>query len=195
VEVCVHQTFPEDEIFENYIIIVSAIDDTGSVDNTCNATVAMPDEPDFLGRYPMADRTDYAQQTEFYNEIDDTFINDTMRRICFIQPIYEDLRLESTEYFGLTLGIVDSFVQAALGTMRFRADLNTTIEPMYDLATICILDNDTAVVGLEKTFYPVSEDVGVVEICAIVYSPNTACPIEFPFSVSLSTTECQPLHH
>ena len=46
-----------------------------------------------------------------------------------------------------------------------------------------------AIVGLEKTFYQVTEDVGVVEVCAIVYSPNAnlTCPISFPFDVSLST--------
>ena len=43
--------------------------------------------------------------------------------------------------------------------------------------------------GLEKTFYQVSEDVGVVEVCAIVYSPTIVCPIEFPFDVSLSTRD------
>ena len=48
-----------------------------------------------------------------------------------------------------------------------------------------------ATVGLEKTFYRVSEDVGVVEVCAIVYEPNgnLACPISFPFDVSLSTED------
>ena len=46
-----------------------------------------------------------------------------------------------------------------------------------------------AVVGLERTFYSVSEDVGVVEVCAIVYSPTIDCPIAFPFNVSLSTSE------
>ena len=45
-----------------------------------------------------------------------------------------------------------------------------------------------AVVGLEETFYRVSEDVGVVVVCAIVYSPDIECPIQFPFNVSLSTT-------
>ena len=46
-----------------------------------------------------------------------------------------------------------------------------------------------AVVGLERTFYNVSEDVGVVEVCAIVLSPNgdTPCPIDFAFDVNLST--------
>ena len=44
-----------------------------------------------------------------------------------------------------------------------------------------------AVVGLERTIYRVSEDVGVVELCAIVFSPSSPCPISFPFSVILST--------
>ena len=46
-----------------------------------------------------------------------------------------------------------------------------------------------AVVGLERTFYNVSEDVGLVEVCAIVYSPTIDCPINFPFDVSLSTSD------
>ena len=44
-----------------------------------------------------------------------------------------------------------------------------------------------AVVGLETTFYSVLEDVGVVEVCAIIYNPNISCPIAFPFGVHLST--------
>ena len=44
-------------------------------------------------------------------------------------------------------------------------------------------------VGLERTFYQVSEDVGVVEVCAIVYSPEIDCPIAFPFDVSLRTVD------
>ena len=51
-----------------------------------------------------------------------------------------------------------------------------------------------AVVGLERTFYQVSENVGVVEVCAIVYSPNITCPnitcpIGFPFDVRLRTRD------
>ena len=44
-------------------------------------------------------------------------------------------------------------------------------------------------VGLERTFYQVSEDVGVVEVCAIVYSPVINCPIIFPFDVILRTLD------
>ena len=43
-----------------------------------------------------------------------------------------------------------------------------------------------AVVGLDKTLYQVSGDVGMVEVCAIVYSPMSDCPIEFPFDVRLT---------
>ena len=45
------------------------------------------------------------------------------------------------------------------------------------------------VVGLEKTFYHVSENAGVVEVCAVVYSQNVTCPIEFAFNINLLTTD------
>ena len=44
-------------------------------------------------------------------------------------------------------------------------------------------------VGLERTLYNVSEGMGVVELCAVVYEPNIACPIEFPFNVNLTTAD------
>ena len=43
--------------------------------------------------------------------------------------------------------------------------------------------------GLERTIFTVSEDVGVVELCARVFEPDIDCPIEFPFSVILSTAD------
>ena len=44
------------------------------------------------------------------------------------------------------------------------------------------------VVGLEKTYYMVSEDVGVVEVCVNISSPaNSECPITSSFDVLLST--------
>ena len=49
-----------------------------------------------------------------------------------------------------------------------------------------------AVVGLEKTFYSISEDdpQGVVEVCVIVYrANNNNCPIPFSFDVNISTVE------
>ena len=48
-----------------------------------------------------------------------------------------------------------------------------------------------AVVGLERTIYQVSEGDVVVEVCAVVYSPdgNVSCPIAFAFNVSLLMTD------
>ena len=46
-----------------------------------------------------------------------------------------------------------------------------------------------AVVGLERRLYYFIEDVGVVEVCAIVYSPTIDCPINFPFDVNLLTRD------
>ena len=42
------------------------------------------------------------------------------------------------------------------------------------------------VVGLEQSLIQVSEDVGMVEVCAIVYSAID-CPTEVPFDVKLAT--------
>ena len=46
-----------------------------------------------------------------------------------------------------------------------------------------------AEVGLERTIYTVSEDVGVAEVCAIVTNPDLPCPIEFSFTVTLATLD------
>ena len=44
-------------------------------------------------------------------------------------------------------------------------------------------------VGLERTSYTVLENVSVVEVCTVVYSPNVACPIDQPFEVRFSTND------
>ena len=47
-----------------------------------------------------------------------------------------------------------------------------------------------AVVGLKRTIFTVHKDVGVAELCAIVYEPSgIECPIAFPFDVRLSTCD------
>ena len=88
-----------------------------------------PDVPTRRSIYQMLERTDYAQQLTRLNVIDDIQINATRRIICYNQPIYDDLRLEKTEYFGLTLGVQ-------------RSTALTEVHEMYDLATICIFDDD-----------------------------------------------------
>ena len=56
------------------------------------------------------------------------------------------------------------------------------------LLTDYLLIPSEAAVGLERTLYSVNEDVGAIEVCVVVYSPETPpCPIAFAFNVSLST--------
>ena len=47
------------------------------------------------------------------------------------------------------------------------------------------------VVGLERTFYSVSEDGGAVEVCAPIriFNANVGCPVPFSFSISFSTSD------
>ena len=58
---------------------------------------------------------------------------------------------------------------------------------MCDMLFHCSFISPVAVVGLERTQYSVSEDVGAVEVCAVVTRPNIDCPIEFTFTVHFST--------
>ena len=50
----------------------------------------------------------------------------------------------------------------------------------------CLALTSVVVVGLERTFYQVSEDVGVVEVCAVAYSRNMTCHIN---NITLLTTD------
>ena len=83
----------------------------------------------------MADGTDYAQQTPATNVIDDTFIIQEMRLICYNQPIYEDMHVELDEYAGLTLGVTDN--------SNILTTIPTRMKPMYDQVSILIVDNDS----------------------------------------------------
>ena len=86
----------------------------------------------------MADGTDYAQQTPATNVIDDTFITQDMRVLCYNQPIYDDNCLELDEYAGLTLGVVDN--------NNILTTVVTEVKPMYDQASILIVDNDSELI-------------------------------------------------
>ena len=93
-----------------------------------------PDMPDFLSRYSMAGRTDYAEQTLGVNAIDDQLITATMRIICYDQPIYDDGRLEVSEYAGLALDVDDN--------IQFTT-IRTEVQDLFDFASIRILDDDS----------------------------------------------------
>ena len=64
---------------------------------------------------------------------------------------------------------------------------STCSKPFYSHALLLNGISIEAVIGLES--FTVSEDVGVVELCAHVFEPDIECPIEFPFDIVLSTTD------
>lgn len=94
-------------------------------------------------------------------------------RSCLTITIHDDLVLENVESFTVTLETTPGL------------DIRITLGQV--VAEIEITDDDSATVGLEQTVYVVSEDGTSVEVCAVVYSPDVDCPIEFSFDVSLST--------
>ena len=65
---------------------------------------------------------------------------------------------------------------------KYRTQLYFCIQSLYNIHPV-------AVVGLEQTFFRVSEGVGLVELCAIVSFPDVECPIHFPFKVNLSNRD------
>ena len=94
-----------------------------------------PDTPNIFSQYLGQDGTDYAQQTQSINAIDDETIrenepNEIRRIVCYDQPIYDDIRLEADEWLGLTLGVD-------------RATVNTNVAESFDQASILIVDNDS----------------------------------------------------
>ncbi|CAI8013544.1 hypothetical protein GBAR_LOCUS8570 [Geodia barretti] len=177
--VCVNLTRPEFDILDETVNVFVTDFPPSMYIPVGDVPRATPDIPDFLSRYPMAERSDFQQQTSAVNSIDDVLISQLMRIVCYNQTIYDDLRLEANEYAGLMLEVRDNPQTTVL----------TLEKELFNETSILIVDNDRAVVGLEMTFFSVSEGVGYVELCAYVSFPEITCPIEFPFEVGLSTAD------
>ena len=47
---------------------------------------------------------------------------------------------------------------------------------------------ETPIVSLERTSYTVDEDVGHVDVCALITN-SESCPLQFAFNVTLSTRD------
>ena len=93
--------------------------------------------PDIFDRpigYPMAPLTDYEEQTKSRNRIRNMVISAMRRVICYDQPIYNDSRLEVTEYAGLQLAVEDG-----LSTL-------VEVETQYNNAVILIVDDDSQLI-------------------------------------------------
>lgn len=96
------------------------------------SNILAPDPPDFSGRYSRISGSDYTQQTNAFNIIDDKSITEVTRVVCYNQMIYDDTVFEETEYFGLSLGVIDGPLTTVVAETK----------PMYDQAVIIIIDND-----------------------------------------------------
>ena len=93
----------------------------------------MPDPFNFLSQsYNMIPFSDYEQQQLLSNRIRNIGINATRRVICYDQPIHNDMHLEVSEYFGMTLT-----VQGMPPTTVI-----TQVRAMYDQVAILIVDDD-----------------------------------------------------
>ena len=93
----------------------------------------MPDPLNFLTlSYEMIPFSDYEQQQILSNRIRNIGINATRRVICYDLSIYDDMRLEGSEYFGMTLTVQGMPPTTCL----------TEVRPMYDQVAIMILDDD-----------------------------------------------------
>ena len=137
VDVCVNLSFPEMDILDE-TLRVEAVYDVDSAYIPPGAVLASmsplykpsylqsPDlpfssAPNFPDMDPLRD---YEEQIR-----GDMIINATRRVVCFNQLIYDDIRLEESEYVGLTLAVRD-------------ASVRTEVQPMYDQLAIKIIDND-----------------------------------------------------
>ena len=140
----------------------------------------------------MLEGTDYAEQTFGVNAIDDELITAVMRIVCYDQPIYDDRRLEVSEYAGLTLDVDDN--------MQFTT-VRTEVQFLYNFVSIRILDDDSEftssyiivihplnlclarVQGLEWVWRGhsiVSQRVWVWWSCVLLYtSPTSPVPLSF----------------
>ena len=150
VRVCVNLTKPEVDI-DTEMVYVESLDFPSSVYIPDDATLAsellclkcddsealyfpaVPDPFNFLTQsYEMISFSDYEQQQLLSNRIRSIGINATRRVICYDQPIYDDMRLEVSEYFGMTLTVQGMPPTTIL----------TEIRPMYDQVAILIQDDD-----------------------------------------------------
>ena len=151
VEVCVNLTRPEIDIL-NETVQVDVFHYDSSVYIPPNSVLASESPlfgcclliyttfpsvaPDiiniFTRMYPMLPMTDYEEQTIAINLIMGTKITALRRRICYNQSIYDDVRLEVSEYAGLGL-VADDTLSTVI----------TTVEPMYNESAILIIDDDS----------------------------------------------------
>lgn len=138
-----------------------------------------------------------------YDGLPATVTFDSCGRKCVNITIANDLVIEKTEMFPITLTTNDSLL--ILEPQKADISILDTESQggyIFDDALLCKLTfvyvlkmdlypSDPAVIGFEETVYIVTENVYLVEVCAIVYTPNISCPIGFNFTIDINTgNEC-----
>jgi len=86
---------------------------------------------------------EYDKQEFFFNDIRNERITEIHRRICYNQTVYDDIRLEATEYAGLTVEVQDLVSRGGPTTTETEVDI--------EHAAIKIIDNDSKLI-LEHTY-------------------------------------------
>ena len=76
-----------------------------------------------------------------------------------------------------------------LCTLVCRFFFKSRKQMLYIFISALVVFPPEAVVGLEKTFYCISEDAVQIEVCAIVYFPVLECPIDFAFAIGYYTRD------
>ena len=115
-----------------------------------------------------------------------------LKRCVYIQ-ITNDDAVEKDESFNITLELTSS-QDIVVDKDHMNATINVQDDDrelfLYKYMYIKVVRSVEAVIGLEKTYYPVSEGtIGDVEICVTVYRPSLGCPIQFPFTLILKALD------
>ena len=118
--------------------------------------------------------------------------------------INDDERLEESESFTVTLEAMDALnglvrLEQTLAIITISDDdgelrnhkltHNCTTFLSFVLLSKCHINISAAVVGLEHVQYSVIEEDGVIEVCAVVSSPDIDCPVDFSFEVKFFTVD------
>ena len=89
-----------------------------------------PDKRNIFGKPLKELDSDYPREEEGVNYFGDynIVISATNQRICYNQTVYDDMLVEPTEYFGLTLSVLSN---------------NARTPPGYNTAAVRIVDDDS----------------------------------------------------
>ena len=142
----------------------------------------------------------------YVDDSDDQLIrfSPCQRRSCVAVSIEDDDVVERTERVVIRLERTDDLNNrirfgVSSGVIEVEDDNDGMCYNMYRFimyAYQCDFINTliwslsaVAMVGLEKTFYPFSEDSTETTVCIEVFGSNSDCPVDFAITVNLTTSD------